>query len=372
MDVTTPRQIRDSNLCVDPLGFGAGHIAHPNISNEQALSTVTAAWDSGIRFFDTAPFYGLGRSERCLGMGLSGVLRPGATPPRREYRVNTKVGKALVPEPVEDPSKDSMTPGGHVKTVRDPLSGFRLAFDYSGDAILQQHQDSLQRMGLCSVDSLTIHDLDPGNHSPVQIEQCLTELSAEGGEGSTALHELRASGVISAIGCGVSMDNRTSESWVGSDHEDLCERIADLVDLDFFLIAGPYTLLDVRATRKLLPLCEARGTSVVIGAPYSSGLLVTPDDPNVTYMYATPPKDMLMRANGMPGICERHGVPLAAAAIQFPLAHPAVVSVIPGARAPQEPTQNCEYMHTDVPQKIWQEFKKEGLLDPDIPTPTES
>jgi len=372
MDVTTPRQVGKSNLHVNPLGFGAGHITHPSISNEQALRTVATAWESGVRFFDTAPFYGLGSSERRLGMGLSGVLGAGTVPLREEYRVNTKVGKALVPEPVIDPSKETLTPGGHVKTVRDPLSGFRLTFDYSGDAILQQHQDSLQRMGLCNVDSLTIHDLDQGNHSPEQIEQCLNELSAEGGGGSTALHELRASGVISAIGCGVSMDDRTSESWAESEHEDLCERIADCVDLDFFLIAGPYTLLDVRATRKLLPLCEERGIGVVIGTPYASGLLVTPDDPNVTYMYAPPPEDMLKRAKRMQVICERHGVPLAAAAIQFPLAHPTVCSVIPGARAPEEPVQNHDYMHTHVPQEVWQEFKNEGLLAPEIPTPSES
>lgn len=238
MDLTTPRKVGKSGLEVTPLGFGGGHIGSPFVTNEDSLKTVASAWESGVRFYDTAPFYGLGRSERRLGLALSGVAEAGTVPPRDQYRVNTKVGKTLVPEPVRDASKKTLTPKGRARTARDPLSGFRLAYDYRHDAILRQHEDSLQRLGLSSVDSLTIHDMDYGYHTQEQMESHLHELSAEGGGGATALQELRASGSISAIGCGSNLDFSNAESWIDSDHEDLCEQIADLVDLDFFVIAG--------------------------------------------------------------------------------------------------------------------------------------
>lgn len=368
MDVTTPRKVGKSSLHVTPLGFG-GRIGNPDLTNEDSFRTVASAWESGVRFYDTAPYYFVGRSERRLGMALSGVAGPGRVPPRDEYRVNTKVGKFLVPEPVRDPSKKTLTPGGDVRELRDPLSGFRIAFDYSHGAILRQHQDSLQRLGLSSVDSLTIHDLDFGYHSREQVELHLHELSAEGGGGATALQELRASGAISAIGCGCNLEFRNADSWIGGDHEDLCERIADGVDLDFFVIAGPYTLLETRAIRRLLPLCEERDIGVIIGAPYASGWLVAPDRPGSTYMYAPPPEEVVERARSMKAICERHGVALAAAAIQFPLAHPKVASVIPGAQTPEEASQNYRHMHTPVPEDVWRDLKEEGLLDPAVPTP---
>ena len=200
MDVSTPRRVGKSELHVTPLGFGGGHIGSPFVGNGDSLDTVASAWESGVRFFDTAPFYGLGRSERRLGVALNGIAEAAGESPRAEYRVNTKVGKTLGPEPVRDGSKKTRTPGGRVRTMRDPLSGFRLAYDYSHDGIVRQHQDSLQRLGHSSVDSLTIHDLDYGYHSLEQMEAHLRELSAEGGGGARALEDLRASGAISAIG----------------------------------------------------------------------------------------------------------------------------------------------------------------------------
>ena len=370
MDLTTPRKVGKSTLEVTPLGFGGGHIGSPFVTNEDSLKTVASAWESGVRFYDTAPFYGLGRSERRLGLALSGVGdAPEEVPSRDSYRVNTKVGKTLVPEPLRDASKKSFTPKGAVKAVRDPRSGFRLAYDYTHDAILRQHEDSLQRLGLSSVDSLTIHDMDYGYHTQEQMESHLHELSAEGGGGATALEGLRASGSISAIGCGSNLDFSNAESWIGSDHEDLCEQIADLVDLDFFVIAGAYTLLETRAIRRLLPLCEERNIGVIAATPYAGGWLVAPDAPDATYMYAPPSEEIVERARSMNAICERHGVPLAAAALQFPLAHPKVAAVIPGAKTPQEAAENYRHMHTHVPEEVWQSFKDEGLLDPAAPTP---
>lgn len=370
MDVTTPRKVGKSSLEVTPLGFGGGQIGSPFVSNEDSLKTVASAWESGVRFYDTAPFYGVGRSERRLGLALSGVGdAPEEVPPRDSYRVNTKVGKTLLPEPVRDTSKKTFTPKGAVKAVRDPRSGFRLEYNYTYEAIMQQHRDSLQRMGIPSIDSLTIHDMDYGYHTTEEMEAHLGELSASGGGGAKALEELRASGAISAIGCGCNLESNNAETWEDSRHEDLCERIADTVDLDFFVIAGAYTLLETRALRRLLPFCEERNIGVVGATPYAGGWLVAPDAPGATYMYAPPSQDIVDCAQRMNAICERHGVELAAAALQFPLAHPRFAAVIPGSKTPEEAAQNRAHMDTKVPAEVWQSFKDEGLLDPDAPTP---
>ncbi|MDP7639036.1 MAG: aldo/keto reductase [Candidatus Hydrogenedentes bacterium] len=370
MDVSTPRKVGKSSLHVTPLGFGGAQLGSPFVTNEESLETVACAWDNGVRLYDTAPFYGIGRSERRLGLALSGLAGAGSVPPRDEYRVNTKVGKTLVAEPVRDESNKTLTPRGKARTARDALSGFRLAFDYTYNGILRQHEDSLQRMGLSSVDSLTIHDMDYGYHTKAQMEHHLKELSAEGGGGATALQELRDSGAISAIGCGCNLEAANAGSWEGSDHEDLVERIADTVDLDFLVIAGAYTLLETRACRRLLPMCEERNIGVVGASPYAGGWLVAPNEPGTTYMYAPPPDEIVERAQRMNDICERHEVPLAAAALQFPLAHPRVASVIPGPKTPQEAAGNYRHINTPIPEDVWRSFKEEGLLDPAVPTPS--
>ncbi len=362
MDVTSLRSVGKSDLAVTPLGFGGAPIGSPQVTNEASLETVAAAWACGVRLYDTAPWYGVGRSERRLGLALS------ARGERDTYRVNTKVGKSLLPEPVRDESKKTLSPGGQVRTARDALSGFRVDFSYTHARIQEQHRDSLQRLGLASVDSLTIHDIDYGYHSVAQLERHVSELSPDGGGGATALEELRAAGAIKAIGFGCNLEARNAASWPGGEHEDLCERIADLVDLDFFVIAGAYTLLETRALRRLLPLCEERGIGVIAAAPYASGWLATPDE-SATYMYGPAPREIVERSRGMQAICERHGVPLAAAALQFPLAHPMVAAVIPGAKTPGEAESNHRHLHTDVPEAVWQSFKAEGLLHPRAPTP---
>ena len=237
LDVISERMVGKSSLAVTPQGFGGGTIGGPQVTNGASLQTVSAAWKAGCRFFDTAPWYGIGRSERRLGLALSELGQ------RDEYRINTKIGKSLVPEPIRDETRKSLSPGGNPRTPRDPLSGFRIEFDYTHDRILAQHYDSLQRLGLSSVDSLTIHDIDYGYHSDDQIRQHLNELSRDGGGGASALEGLRATGAIKAIGCGCNLEARNAYSWPTGQHEDLCERIADLVDLDFFFVAGPYTLL---------------------------------------------------------------------------------------------------------------------------------
>ena len=362
MDVDTPRKVGKSELSVTPLGFGGGTIANPRVSNEDSLATVAAAWEAGVRFYDTAPWYGIGRSERRLGLALANNAN------REEHRINTKVGRSLVAEPVPDASGDTPRADGAPRTPRDPRSGFRVDFDYTHDRILAQHQASLQRLGISSVDSLTIHDLDYGYHSPEQVERHLGQLSKDGGGGAAALEELRAAGAISAIGCGCNKEAGNRFSWQDGAHEDLCERIAGLVDLDFFVIAGPYTLLDTSALARLLPLCEERCIGVIGAAPLAGGWLADPGAAT-TYMYGEPPPEIVERSRRMQAICERHDVPLAAAALQFPLAHPSVAAVIPGAKSPEETTENHRLIHTEIPPAVWIELKSEGLLDPDAPTP---
>ncbi|MCY4015173.1 MAG: aldo/keto reductase [Gammaproteobacteria bacterium] len=362
MDTTTPRVLGKSDLAVTPLGFGGGTIGAAQVSNEDSLATVAAAWETGVRFYDTAPWYGIGRSERRLGLALSGLR------PREAFRVNTKVGKTLVPEPVRDEGAKTLSPGGEVRTPRDPVSGFRVRFEYTYDAIMGQHGDSLQRLGMSSVDSLTIHDIDYGYHAPEGIEAHLRELSRDGGGGAQALEELRASGRISAIGCGCNLESRNAWSWDEGKHEDLCERIAETVDLDFFVVAGGYTLLETRALRRILPLCAARGIGVVIAAPYASGWLADPSRA-ATYMYASAPPEIVDKSTRMQAICAEYDVPLAAVALQFPLAHPVVATVIPGAKQPTEPVANRGNLDLPVPPEIWERFKREGLLDEGAPTP---
>ena len=360
MDTTTVRRLGRSELAVTPLGFGGGTIGSAQIGNETSLATVAAAWETGVRFYDTAPWYGIGRSERRLGLALAGLGG------RDEFRINTKVGKTLVAEPVRDERRKTFSPGGAVRTPRDAASGFRVRFEYGRDAILAQHHDSLQRLGTASVDSLTIHDIDYGYHAPEQIEAHLGELSRAGG--AEALAELRAAGRIKAIGCGCNLESRNAFSWRDGAHEDLCERIADLVDLDFFVVAGAYTLLETRALRRILPLCEERGIGVVIAAPYASGWLADPGRA-ATYMYAPAPPAIVAKSERMQAIAADCGVPLAAVALQFPLAHPAVAAVIPGAKSPREPRANRANLQVDVPAEVWRRMQREGLLDEAAPTP---
>ena len=362
MDTSTPRVLGKSDLAVTPLGFGGGTIGAAQVSNEDSLATLAAAWETGVRFYDTAPWYGIGRAERRLGLALSALA------PREAFRVNTKVGKTLVPEPVRDESAKTLSPGGEVRTPRDPVSGFRVRFEYTYDAIMGQHGDSLQRLGMSSVDSLTIHDIDYGYHAPEGIEAHLRELARDGGGGARALEELRASGRISAIGCGCNLESRNAWSWDDAKHEDLSERIAETVDLDFFVVAGGYTLLETRALRRILPVCAERGIGVVIAAPYASGWLADPGRA-ATYMYASAPPEIVAKSTRMQAICAEYDVPLAAVALQFQLSHPVVATVIPGAKLPSEPVANRGNLDAPVPSEIWERFKREGLLDEAAPTP---
>jgi D-threo-aldose 1-dehydrogenase len=362
MRVNELRTVGKSGLAVTPLGFGGGTIGGAAVSNDESARTVAAAWETGVRFFDTAPWYGIGRSERRLGAALAELA------PKQDYRVNTKVGKTLVAEYDRDEVNKTLSPGGAVRTPRDPQSGFRVSFCYTYDAIMRQHEDSLQRLGLARVDSLTIHDIDYGYHSAEQIESHLEELAHESGGGARALEELRACGAITAIGCGCNLESRNEFSWPTGQHEALMERLLDAVDLDFLVVAGGYTLLETRALDRILSICIERSVGVIIAAPYASGWLVDPGADS-TYMYAPAPPEIVDRSRRMDEICQSHGVPLASVALQFPLAHPAVAAVIPGAKHPDEARANAQHFATQIPGQVWEDLKRDGLLPAAAPTP---
>ena len=368
MDTSNPRRLGKSELHLKPFGFGGGTIGDPRVSATQAVETVVSAWDCGVQLFDTAPWYGIGRSERRLGVALSEVIRARSIR-REDFMINTKVGKAVVPEPDAIESNDTYCADGSIRTPRDPRSGFRIAFDYSYEAILSQHYDSMQRLGHARVDSLTIHDIDYGYQNETQIESCLDQLSKSSGGGATALEELRDAGVIRAIGCGCNLESRNAFSWDGSAHEDLIERIIELVDLDFLIVAGAYTLLENRALRRILPLCQERNIGAIMATPFAGGWLVNPEQ--ALYMYGEAGEDIRDRTKRLSATCTQFDVPLAAAAIQFQLAHPVVAAVIPGAKSVSEVTENHQLVNLDIPEDLWDVLKDQDLIHPDAPVPSQ-
>jgi D-threo-aldose 1-dehydrogenase len=299
------------------------------VSDEGARETVDAAWELGVRYFDTAPHYGLGLSERRLGAAL-------AARPRDAYVVSTKVGRALDPVDVVSGLDDDgfIVPATH-----------RRRFDFSRDGIRRSLAESLERLGLDRVDILYLHD--PDNHWEAVLEN-----------GFPALAELRAEGVVGAIGAGMNQS----------------AMLADLVrhtDVDLLMLAGRYTLLEQDSLDDLLPLCAERGVGIVAAGIFNSGLLARPyPAPDGRYDYGGAPPEIVRRARAIAAVCERHGTTLPAAAIAFPLAHPAVRSVCVGARSAEQIEQNASLHHESIAPELWLELKAEGLLREDAPVPT--
>jgi D-threo-aldose 1-dehydrogenase len=313
---------------VSALSFGAAGIGnlYTEVTDEQAYDAVDAAWTSGIRYFDTAPHYGLGLSERRLGAALRDR-------PRAEYTVSTKVGRLL--EPV-DAGGDDLADGFAVPATH------RRVWDFSADGVRRSLDASLERLGLDRVDIVYLHD--PDDHA----EQAFRE-------GYPALEELRSQGVVGAIGAGM---NQT----------EMLTRFVRETDVDVVLCAGRYTLLDHGALTGLLPAAQDRGTSVVIGGAFNSGLLADPR-PGATYNYAVAPDELLDRALRLKEIAGRHGTSLRAAALAFPAAHPAVASVLAGARSAAEVRDCAERFAAPVPADFWRELRTEGLLPATAPVP---
>ncbi|MFI7300729.1 aldo/keto reductase [Streptomyces sp. NPDC050121] len=315
---------------VTQLAFGCagiGNLYQP-VTDEAALATVEAAWDAGVRTFDTAPHYGLGLSERRLGAALRGRDRDA-------YTVSTKVGRLLEPHPEGGRGVDL----AHGFAVPDT---HRRVWDFSSDGVLRSLEASLDRLGLDRVDIALLHD--PDDHA----EQALTEAYP-------ALERLRAEGVVKAIGLGV---NQCA----------LPARFLRETDIDVVLLAGRYTLLEQEGLAEVLPQAAARGRSVIVGGVFNSGLLTDPK-PGAMYDYAPTPPHVLDRALRMKAVADRHRVPLRAAALHFPLGHPAVASVLSGARSAEEVRDTVDQMRRTVPAALWAELHAEELLPPHVPVP---
>ncbi|MEV6833218.1 aldo/keto reductase [Streptomyces sp. NPDC051133] len=316
-----------SGVEVSPLGFGAAGIGNlfTPVDDEQAHEAVHAAWERGIRYFDTAPHYGLGRSERRLGAALRAYDR-GA------YTVSTKVGRRLEPA---DGTGDDLASGFAVP------AGHRRVWDFSADGIRRTLEASLDRLGLDRVDVVYLHD--PDDHA----EQAFRE-------GYPALEKLRSEGVVGAIGAGMNQAQ-------------MLTRFVRDTDVDVVLCAGRYTLLDQSAAAGLLPEAVSRGVSVVIGGAFNSGLLADPA-PGATYDYTRAPERLLDRALRLKEVAGRHGITLRAAALAFCAAHPAVASVLAGARSAAEAHDCAEQFATPVPPAFWRELRATALLPPEEPS----
>lgn len=326
------------DLTVTDMGFGAAPIGNFLRPIDEATSDamVQHAWNAGMRYFDTAPYYGHGLSELRLAHSLRWK-------PRGEYVISSKVGRVLKPE------RRSRI---DFKPWVDALPNV-CRFDYSYDGTMRSYEDSLQRLGLEHIDILFIHDADVFTHGPEQ-QKIHFRTAMEGCY--PALRKLKESGAVKAIGVGVN-------NW---------EIMLDFMkagDFDCLLMAGRYTLLEQDPLDELLPLCEQRGAAIVIGGGLNSGILATGAVPGAKYNYAPAPEHIMEKVRQIEAVCAAHKVPLPAAALQFLLAHPAVASHVPGTRTVEQMQQNIDWISHPIPKDFWAELKHKGLIREDAPVP---
>ncbi len=335
------RPLGRTGLSVTELGFGGaplGNLFRP-LPDEAARATLKAAEEGGFGYYDTAPFYGFGLSERRLGDALRA---------RKDVVLSTKVGRLLTPVP--GPLDQSKVRHGYATAMP-----FEPVYDYSYDAVMRSYEASLQRLGLSRIDILYIHDIGRLTHGE-QNSARMVELTRGGG--LRALQELREGGDIAGFGMGV---NEVAA----------CLEVMAHARLDAILLAGRYTLLEQTSLDALFPACEQAGTAIVIGGPYNSGILAvgTRTVAPLYYNYEPAPADVIEKVRRIEAVCESHGIPLAAAALQFPLAHPLVVSVIPGLDSPQRVEQSLALYHRKIPSAFWQDLRAAGLVRADAPLP---
>jgi D-threo-aldose 1-dehydrogenase len=319
------REIRRTGVRLTTLGFGAAPIAglYQAVDETTARATIDAAWEGGIRYFDTAPHYGLGLSERRLGDALRDR-------PRDDVVVSSKVGRLLVAR---------IPPLARDEDMFDVPGDLTRRLNYSRDGILRSLEATLQRTGLDHVDVLYVHD--PDEHWREAAEEAVP-----------ALVELREAGVVGAIG-------------VGMNQSEMLARFIRQTDVDVVMLAGRYTLLEQGAADDLLPTALGQGRSVVAAAVFNSGLLARAEVPDTaTYDYRQASPDVLERAQLLASVCREHRTTLPAAAIHFPLRHPAVASVVVGMRSPEEVHHNVAAHAQHVPDELWADLEHRGLLRP--------
>lgn len=342
MDAFERRLLGRTGMALSALGLGGAPLGDgfERLPEEQALATIDAAYSDGLNLFDTSPLYGYGLSEHRFGH----VLR---NKPRNTFVLSTKVGRYFLP-----PAAKGIDRGIWAGTLE-----FNPVLDYSYDGTLRSIEQSLMRLGISSIDILFIHDVDTMMLGSDQAFEATFRQAVEGAY--KALEDLRRQGVVRAIGAGL--------NDVPS-----CLRFLDVADLDCFLLAGRYTLLDQDALDALLPRCTEREIGIILGGPFNSGILATGAIAGARYNYVAAPSNVLARVAAIEAICMRHDVALPAAALQFPLAHPTIASVIPGAVKPEEVRRNEQLLAARIPTDFWTDLKDKGLLRPDAPTPNAS
>ncbi|MDU8943572.1 aldo/keto reductase [Ovoidimarina sediminis] len=325
------RQVGQTGLTIDVLGLGGAPLGgnFVDLDYRQAAELIQTAREAGIGYFDTAPWYGFGRSERVMGDMLRG----------QDYVLSDKVGRLLKPGAVANPMDYGMI---------DPLP-FHVVYDYSYAGIMRAYEDSLQRLGLDRIDILLAHDIGTFQHGEENARH-FRDLS-EGGY--RAMDELRRSGHVKAIGLGVNENQ-------------VCIDALGIGEWDVFLLAGRYTLLEQTALQSLFPACRAAGTTIICGGPFNSGILVGRE----MWNYAKAPAEIVDRARALGAVADQFAIPLAAAALQFPLGNDIVTSVIPGPRHKDELKQLLDWFDTPIPADFWSALKENGLMDETAPVPT--
>lgn len=333
------RRIGRTALEVSALGLGTAPLGglYRDLSEDEAQATVDAAWQAGIRFFDTAPHYGHTKAEHRLGAALR-------RHPRNEYVLSTKVGRHFVPR---------THPYDGSEGWQDPLP-FEAIFDYTREGILRSFEDSQQRLGLVDIDILLVHDIGRYTHGERNAHYW-RQLSESGFK---ALDELRKGGVVKAIGFGV------------NEREVILEAMREF-DIDCALLAGRYTLLEQAPLDDLLPECEKKGVSILLGGAFNSGILARGLQGDLKFNYGDAPSEIVERVARLDAVCRRYDAPLAAAALQFPYAHPAVATVLNGARSAAEVRENAASFETPLPRELWLALRDGGLVDPRAPLPGE-
>jgi D-threo-aldose 1-dehydrogenase len=306
------------------------------IGEAEAEAIVQSAWDAGVRYYDTAPLYGHGLSELRTGHSLRWKRRD-------DYVLSSKVGRMLTPAPRGEIDFAPWVDAG----------AFKVRFDYSYDGAMRSIEDSLQRLGLERIDIAFIHDPDVFTHGPERQPDMFRQAMQGAGK---ALQRLREQKVVKAIG-------------VGCNEWQVCHEALKSHDFDCFLLAGRYTLLEQEALDAFLPLCVERGAAVVVGGGFNSGILATGARPGAKYNYQPAPPPVMDKVAKIEQVCAQYKVPLAAAALQFVVAHPAIPSFIAGVRSVEQLQQNLAWFSRAIPSAFWDELKRRGLLRQDAPTP---
>jgi D-threo-aldose 1-dehydrogenase len=336
------RTLGKSGVKLTQLGFGGAPLGElfVRVDEATAAATLRAAWEAGVRYYDTAPWYGRGQSEIRFGRFLD-------TQARSEFVLSTKVGRWFFAPPNPDAFETGPSWAGGLR--------FDHVHDYSYDGIMRAYEQSQMRLGMNRIDLLLIHDLDFWFHkTEPKVSAHLSQLFASGWR---ALDELRSHGIVRGVGAGI--------NELG-----MIPRFLNALGLDFFLVALRYTLMEQDVLQEEFPYCQKSGVGIVIGGVYNSGITATGPISGAKYNYQDATPGVIERVRRIDAVCASHGVPLAAAALQFPLGHPIVTSVIPGAITPEQVRQNVINFDHSIPASLWSDLKAEGLIAKHAPVPT--